>query len=67
MSAENYNWPRFYKVLGEKGPDLLIGVDKKVIDCFIRGQEKKEGIEAGGIEAVVRNRDLKFFIILVIL
>jgi hypothetical protein len=31
MNEENYNWPRFNKVLGEKGPDLLIGVDYKVI------------------------------------
>ena len=40
MNSENYNWPRFYKVLGEKGPDVLIGVDKKVIDSFIRDKAK---------------------------
>ena len=27
-------------MLGEKGPDLLIGVDKKVIDSFIRDKAK---------------------------
>jgi hypothetical protein len=40
MTGEKYNWPRFYRLLGEKGPDLLTGVDKKVIDTFIRDQAK---------------------------
>jgi hypothetical protein len=40
MNGEKYNWPRFCKVLGEKGPDLLIGVEKNVIDSFIRNQAK---------------------------
>ena len=40
MNGEKYNWPRFCKVLGEKGPDLLIGVEKKVIDSFIRDKAK---------------------------
>ena len=29
MNGEKYNWLRFCEVLGEKGPDLLTGVDKK--------------------------------------
>ena len=29
MNEENYNWTLFYTVLGEKGPDLLIGIEKK--------------------------------------
>ena len=41
MSEEKYNWPRFYRLLGEKGIDLLIGVEKNVIDCFIRDQAKE--------------------------
>jgi hypothetical protein len=40
MNGEKYNWPRFCRVLGEKGPDLLIGVEKNVIESFIRNQAK---------------------------
>jgi hypothetical protein len=40
MNGEKYNWPRCCKVLGEKGSDLLIGVDKKVTDSFIRDKAK---------------------------
>ena len=40
MNGEKYNWPRFCEVLGEKGPDLLTGVEKKVIDTFIRDKAK---------------------------
>jgi len=43
MNGEKYNWPRCCKVLGEKVPDVLIGVDKEVIDCFVR--EKAKGTD----------------------
>lgn len=41
MDEEKYNWPRFYTLLGEKGPDLLIGVEKNVIDTFIRDHSRE--------------------------
>ena len=41
MNEENYNWPRFYKLLGKKGPDLLTGVEKNVIDTFIRDEARE--------------------------
>ena len=40
MDGEKYNWPRFCGVLGEKGALLLTGVEKKVIDTFIRDNAK---------------------------